>query len=199
MTFDERAQGNHLALQVADLEPVDVFGLEPEPLIGLNPHLVGPAEQVEVVDVGRPECRLERAEDHVERNVQALGLDPVDVGVKLGDAGAKRRVQRLEAGLGVSRLDHLVGDLLELGQPHTAAVLELKLEAAGHSEALDRRWREGEDDRLLDLLKPASQLGQDRILAELGRGSFLVGRPPHVQERGVRGVGLVEHRHDRRS
>ena len=35
-TVDERAQRHHLALQVADLQPADVLGLEPELLVGLD-------------------------------------------------------------------------------------------------------------------------------------------------------------------
>ena len=187
--------GTMLALQVAHLEPPDVVGLEPELLVGLHAHLVGPAEQVEVIDIGRPERRLERAEDDVERDVQALRLDPVDVGVELGDAGPEGRVQRLEAGLGVAGLDHLIGELLELASsPTPPRSSSWSWKPPGDAQALDGRRREDEDDRLLDLLEPASQLAQDGLLAELGPGPLLVGRPADVEQRRVRGVGLVEHR-----
>ena len=56
-TLHERAQRDHLALAVAHLEPADVLGLEAELLVGLHAHLVGAAELVEVVDVGRAERR----------------------------------------------------------------------------------------------------------------------------------------------
>ena len=45
-------------------------GSSAEPLVGLDAHLLGPAELVEVVDVGRAEVRLERVEDVVERHAQ---------------------------------------------------------------------------------------------------------------------------------
>ncbi len=66
------------------------LGVAAEPRVGLDAHLVGPAELVEVVDVGRAEVRLERAEDVVQLHAHPLGLLAVDVQVDLRHAGPER-------------------------------------------------------------------------------------------------------------
>ena len=78
-------------------------GSEAELLVGLDADLVGPAELVEVVDVGRAEGRLQRAEDVVERDVEALGLHAVDVDVDLRHAGAEGGLDARQARSGRCR------------------------------------------------------------------------------------------------
>ncbi len=131
-------------------------GSKAEPLVGLDPDLPGAAELVEVIHVGRAERRLERAEDRVERHTQALGLHPVDLDEDLGHACAERGLKRREARLRVAVADHLVDDLLELGQPGAAAVLELDLEAARDAQPHDRRRREREDQGFAESPEPPS-------------------------------------------
>ncbi len=44
LDLDQRAERNHVALLVADLQPADVLGLEAKLLIGLHAHLKHAAE-----------------------------------------------------------------------------------------------------------------------------------------------------------
>ena len=196
-TSDERAQRDHLALLVADLEPADVLGLEPEPLVGLDPDLVGPAELVEVVDVGRAERRLERAEDR--RRAGRPGSWPSPGRRRRRAAGRPARkvvFSALQAGLGVAVADHLVGDLLELGRgPRRRGPRA----GSGSRPATPRPWMAGGGK---------AKTIASRICCELARagcrgsppgsvpvlGPLLPGRQRDVEGRRVRGDRLVEHR-----
>ena len=187
-TVDQRAERDHLPLRgcgpPAGGCPRARAGTagRPAPAPGTSGRIV------EVVDVGRAERRLERAEDDVERHAQALGLHPVDVGVELRDAGAEGGVQRLQArSAALPSRDHLVGDLLELVRPTPAAVLELHLEAAGDAQALDGRRREGEDRSPPGSRRTAAQVARIASWLSSGVGPLLPGRPGDVERRGVRG------------
>ena len=57
--------------------------------VGLGDHVLGAAEVVEVVDVEAAEVDLQRLEDIGDGDVFLLGLDAVDVGVELRNAGAE--------------------------------------------------------------------------------------------------------------
>ena len=179
-TLTQRAERHHLALAVAHLEPADVVGLEPEPLVGLHADLVGPAEQVEVVDVGRAERRLQRAEDAVERHAQGLGLHAIDVGV---DAAARRRgtcvLQRRQARSARCRRAIISSATCWSSlEPDAAAVLELHLEAARHAEAVDRPAAERRRS-IASWISPncLRSVPEDRVLAQArAAGPLLPGR-----------------------
>ena len=89
--LDRRAvpQRHHAPLSVAHLQLLDIFRLESEPLVSLHANLPRAAELVEIIDIRGPERGLESAEDRVEGHAQALGLDPVDVGMNHRHTRAK--------------------------------------------------------------------------------------------------------------
>ena len=60
--------------------------------IGLRGHAVGAAEQVEVVDIGRPEIDLQRLEHPLRRDTEHVGLGAVDVGEDARRRGVEERV-----------------------------------------------------------------------------------------------------------
>ena len=64
--------------------------------LGLNDHLPGAAELVEVVDVERAEIDLQRREDIVRVDAHRLALIAVEVDEKLRRVGAEDREQLLD-------------------------------------------------------------------------------------------------------
>ena len=73
-----------------------------EPLVGLDVHLPGAAELVEVVDVVRAEVDLQRVEDVADLHAQGHALGAVDVEVQPGRVGAGAVEQALQAGRAVA-------------------------------------------------------------------------------------------------
>ena len=71
---------------------------QPVRIVGLRHHLIGAAEQVEVVDVGRAHVDRQRVEHARDRHPQQLRLGAVDIGVDL----RRMRVEEGE-GLGEAR------------------------------------------------------------------------------------------------
>ena len=97
-TVDQRAERHHLALRGCGLRAARCPRRRARNCwLGLHAHLVGAAELVEVVDVGRAEIRLQRAEDVAQRHVERLHLLAVDVDEELRHAGAEGRVERRQA------------------------------------------------------------------------------------------------------
>ena len=88
---DQRAQRDHLAGLIADLQQVDVRLAVAEVSIGLDRHLPVAAKIVEAVDIQRAQVHLQRLIHIVERNAQRLGLEPVDVHEKLRRVRAELR------------------------------------------------------------------------------------------------------------
>ena len=146
----QRAERNHLAAAIADLEPADVVEFGAIVRLGLHPDLVDAAELVEVVHVRRAEVRLQRREHVAERDVEQLDLFAIDVDEHLRHAGTERRVERGEARLAAGRFHDFGDDLEQRRPPQVAAVLHLHLEAAADAQAANRRRGEGKHDRLLD-------------------------------------------------
>ena len=130
-------------------------------MVGLDLDLPGPAESVEVVDIGGAQIGLERAEDFVQRDPERLRLGTVDLGEELRHVGTEGRVEVGESRLRVAVGDDLLRRLAELVQPDAAAVLKLELEAAGDPKSADRWRREGENDGLLDGEELALQICQN--------------------------------------
>ena len=199
LDLDQRAERHHLSLVVAHLQPANVLGVEAKPLVGLHAHLVGSAELVEVVDVSRAERRLERGEDGVERDTQTLGFHPVHVGVKDRDARAEGGLEPGQPRLFVAVADDLVGDLLELLEPHVVFVEQLHLKPARDAESVDRRRRKTEDHGFADRLHALRQCLQDFFLAQARLAVPLrPGGEGDIKRRGVGGGRLVEDRSCRR-
>ena len=106
-----RAQRHHVAVGVADLELPDDVRVHAEGGVGLDVHLPGAAEAVEVVDVVAAQVRLQRVEDVGQLHAHRLDLGPVDVHVELRRAGAEAVEQADQAGLLVA----LGGQVVRLG------------------------------------------------------------------------------------
>ena len=83
------AQGHLVALVVQDVQAGDVLGPVAVAGLGLDHDLPGLAVEVEVVDVVGPEVGLEDAEDVGDGDVEAAGLDPVDVEPELRAPGPR--------------------------------------------------------------------------------------------------------------
>ena len=81
----------------------------PERQIGLRRDVVGAAEQVEVVDIGRAEIGLDRVGDARDRHAELLRLDAIDVDEQLRRVGGERREHLGQAGRLARRADQFVG------------------------------------------------------------------------------------------
>ena len=156
----DRADRHHLAPVVAGLQIDDVADVVAERRVGLRRHLVGAAEVVEVVDVGRAEIDLQRLEHPVGRDAEHLGAHPVDVGIDLGRAGVEQREDAGEARDLVGGGHDVLRRRLERRQAAAALVLHHHLEAAGGADAAHRRRRDGDDEGVLDLAEPLAQIGR---------------------------------------
>ena len=131
----QRAQPDHLPLGAPHLELPDIADPVAEPLVGLDVHLPGPAELVEVVDVVRAQVELQRVEDVADRHAQGHALGPVDVEVEPGRVGPRAVEEALQARRPVAPRDDLVADPLQVAQAEIAAVFDDELEAAGRAQA----------------------------------------------------------------
>ena len=74
---------------VADVDAEDIIDAAAVDRFALHVDLPGAAEQVEVVDVGAAEHRLQRIEDGGNVDAQRLHLLPVDIEIEL------RRIRRV--------------------------------------------------------------------------------------------------------
>ena len=92
----EVRQRHHLALAVAHLQLLDVVDRLAERVLGLDVDLPGAAEAVEVVDVVRPERRLQRRAHVVDRHAPVLGLGAVDDQLQPGRVGPEAGEQALQ-------------------------------------------------------------------------------------------------------
>ena len=118
------AERHHVALGVARPELGDVADFLAERPVRLGGHAEGPAEEVEVVDVGRPDVQLEGLEHLLGRDAQHLRAHPVDVGEHLGRAGVEQREHAGEPGRLVGGGDQLLACGLERLEPAAAPVLQ---------------------------------------------------------------------------
>ena len=148
----QRAQRDHLAPVIPDLEQVQ--GLDPVAVValGLDSDLPVAAELVEAVDVQRAQEHRQRLIHVLERDSQGDRLGPVDVqldrrrvgpepGRNVGQTGLVRSLAGQEVGLG-----------LQVGESTAAAVLDHDLEPARNTQARDRRGIAHAHDRILDPL-----------------------------------------------
>jgi len=174
---DDRAQRgarrdrNHFPAVVLHHDLVDVDQAGTVARVGLHLHLEAVSVQVEVVDVGRRQLALERGEDPVHRNVHRFGLRPVDVEEQL----RRTCVERAEAVLNLRRLRFVVEDseqpeegTLQLFRRLVVDRLELERDAAGSSEAHDRRRLEHVDHRGRNRLTGSVDFAADCVDLEVG-------------------------------
>src|SRR6185295_14981791 len=83
---------HHRVVAGAEVDVVDALRRFAEVLLRLQHDLVGPREQIEVVDLEAAEVDLEALEDAVDRDVQGAHLVAVDVQLDLGNGGAEAGV-----------------------------------------------------------------------------------------------------------
>src|SRR6185503_21027580 len=95
-----------------------------------------------------------------------------DVQVDLRAAVAEGGGEALKARARVGPLREVGGGPLQLGQAETLTVLHHHLEAAGLSQAPDRRRDHDEGERLLDAVQLTVQPGYDLLLGQ-GAASLL--------------------------
>ncbi len=157
--------------------------------IGLDLHLVGAAEPVEVVHVQRAQVDLHGVEHIRDRHAQLLGLDAVQVGVELRHVDLVARERRAQ----LRRLARLLHEGLRGGEEllvaDRAAVFQLHLEAAHRAEALHRRRREHGDERILDGAVLLVQLAGDGATRQVGRLALVERLERDEHDAGARAVG----------
>ena len=147
----DRADRHHLAFVVARLQIDDVADLVAEWRIGLGRYPVGPAQIIEVVDVGRAEIDLQGLKDAVGRDAEHLGAHTVDIGIDLWRPGVEQRKDADETGRLIGRRDNLLRRRLERRQSASTLILHHHLEAAGRADPTHRGRRDGDDESVLDL------------------------------------------------
>src|ERR1019366_4150592 len=139
----KRAQRDHVASAGADVEAVDVARLGAEFRLGLNHHLPGAAEYVEVV-------HIEPAEECLQGTVgvgggDAEGLDLVEVDIHFvgRDIGAEGIDHVTHLGANACSLGRQVGDVGQFLHAHAEAIFEHELKSSGGAQSLNGRLAEG--------------------------------------------------------
>ena len=141
--------------------------------------MIGAAEQVEVVDVGRAEIGLDRLVDARDRNAELLRLDPIDVDEQLRRIRGERREHLREPGRLARRGNKFVVGGCQAFGAATLAILDAHGKAAAGADARHRGRRNDDNKRALKRRQPFAQIAGDH-----GRGQPLL--QPHFR--------LLEHR-----
>ncbi len=139
LDIEEGTQGHHLAFLVADIQILYVPGLQAIAVVRLDIDLKHLIEFVEQIDKRRAQISLQGIKHIRQRDLQGLGLGPIDVQIELGAADAEGSGKALKAGLRTCRLDEVVCGLLELSHTEASAVFNHHLETARLAQAPDRR------------------------------------------------------------
>ena len=144
--------------------------------LGLDLHLPGAAEQVEVVGVGAAHRGLQGGEDVADRDAERLGALAVELEVDLRRGGAVGREDAGERRLLLRRHHQPARHRRQVGRRGAGQALHHELEARRVAQAHDRRQVEGEDVGRGDLAEGDVQLlqrGEDteqtRVLALVER------------------------------
>ena len=148
--LDQTRDRDHGPVRPADVQLADVLRLQPELRLGLELHPVGPAVQVEVVDVQRRKHGLQGREDLRQRHSQRLYLFPVYVDVDLGHIHPHERLHPLQLRLGVGLLGKLIDQPGEFPNVVDAPVLQIDFQACRRSQAGDLRQIEAECNGVLE-------------------------------------------------
>src|ERR1700722_11803734 len=133
----ERAERDHVAAGIADVQPREIGGGGAGLLVGLQRHAKGSAEQVEVIDIERAQENLQRVEDVGDVEPQQLGLGAVEVVSELRRRSRKRREQllRIELGLLARLRDQALRRVVERKAAAPGQVLDLEFDSACGAEA----------------------------------------------------------------
>ncbi len=141
---------------------------EPERVVGLRRHPIGPPQDVEVVHEGRPHVGRQGVEEARDRDAQHLGLGAVDVGVDLRRRRIEKREDLDQAGCAVRRTRDRIGRLFEGARPATGTILDIHLETAAGSDARHRWRRDHQHESLAQSLRLATQVIEDGVRRETG-------------------------------
>ena len=130
--------------------------------------MIGAAEQVEVVDIGRAEVGLDRIGDVLDGNAELLRLDLIDVDEDLRRVRGERR----EHGGGEEQrrlarcCDEFVGRRRQQLRTTALPVLDAHGETAAGADARDRRRWDHDDEGASDGRQPLAQIRRDHLRVE---------------------------------
>ena len=160
--------------------------------VGLDVHLPGPAEPVEVVDVERAEVDLQRVEQVGERHALAPEPRPGRCRRRAAARSSRKLVNTpASCGCWLAWRDQRLARPEQLdARPAPPRSSQLHLEAAGGPQPVDRRRREHGDERLLDRREACVQAPEPRRDPESSGRSALVERLEHDEH--DRRVGRVD-------
>ena len=159
----ERPKRNQCAGGGPHLQIQHVVLFHAELLVGLSTHLVDAPEGVEVVHVGNAEVRRQRVEDVRDRHVEVLGLVTVDVEIELGSRLREGRKHSGQTWRLVGRDHHPPRDVEHTRHVGVVLVHDLHFEATGVANTPDGRWRDRDDERLVDTSKILVERSDDFV------------------------------------
>jgi hypothetical protein len=157
------SEWNHVAGGVANLDPRQIFGGLAELQVGLRRHPIGPAEDVEVVDVARPEIGFDRRVDRLDRDAEHGGTFAIDSDLDLRRGCGKRGVNADEPGCSVRRGDKVIGRLRQRCRPQAASVFQPHGKSARAADAGNRRRRHDDNAGIGYDREPLAKLGSNFI------------------------------------
>ena len=132
---------HHLALVVAEVPSVEIFGLHAERRIGLHIHLFDAAAVHEVIDVLPAPRRRKIRVDGVEGQAERPGLFLIDVNFQLRAVVLPESSDVPQQGAAPRQLHQLIPRRDEGFMPKPRLILQLEVKAGGVAERADRRGR----------------------------------------------------------
>ncbi len=154
---------DHIAILVADVDAIDIVDARPLGGFTLDVHLPGAPKQIEIVDVGAAEDRLQRIEYVRHIDAKRLNLFPIDVEKELGRVGAVGREDLAQRRVLVCSKHHAARHCGNLRTARAGLTLKLEFEAAASAQSDDRRQVVGENDGFRDCLELTHQPRDDAI------------------------------------
>jgi hypothetical protein len=156
------AEHHHVAGGIAGAQPRQIGALFAERQVGLRGDVIGAAEQVEVVDVGRAEIGLDGFVDVRNRHAEFLRLDAIDIDEHLRRIGGEGREHLRQAGRLARGGDKFVGGRCQQFGTAALAILDAHREAAAGADAGHRRRRNHDDEGALNRGQALAQSAGDR-------------------------------------
>ena len=133
----DRRQRDHRPARRSHLQPIENVDAGAEPAVGLEVHLPGPSELVEVIHIEPAQVDLQRVEHIAQRDPQRLAFDPIDIDVDLGGRRAEAVEQHRQFRTLAARGGEFVPRPLQRRQPNRADVFDQQLEAPRVPQPVD--------------------------------------------------------------
>ena len=150
-----------------------VFGLPSKLGFGLDDHLPGPPEQVEVIDVQRAFINPERVGKILQAHSPHHARARVGIDVQLGDVGPKYRKQGQQARRLAPLPHEVINLLLHRSRAGVAAVFDHNRETSRPAHAAHRRRAEDGHAGFLDFgAASLAQLVDDRVARTIAFAAF---------------------------